>query len=349
MELNGTKKLLALFDGNEDAFIEHFIKSCYFLSEKSVENRTKFLLSEIKSGNKLPIRYTSKMKGKFISQKKYLSKKNKTQIKKLISEDNFQFIDKKNGNISVFLDSTGNQSLVNAIEKDTGYLISTNNSNVINYTISHIWANTTHNPYFFSSFWNVAIIPTYLNYIMDKPKKQDSLNDKIQEIMKAIILQIYRKSINIMYDKIGVETPSEKYVKIARQAIKQNWINYLNIKNDNSETQLILTPNLSQYVKLENQEFIFKILNFLEEEDLLLKNLDTLTDKDICLELFGHYRPILIRDGNKVFENGTRRYYKTKKKINNQDYYVTNDWYKKSDNHNRDNRNIFLNWISELL
>ena len=71
----------------------------------------------------------------------------------------------KDGKVKVLIDGTGNQTVVAAIEKGTGYIINSNSSDLKNYTLSHIWANTTHNPYYFSSLWNIVIIPNYLNYI----------------------------------------------------------------------------------------------------------------------------------------------------------------------------------------
>lgn len=348
MKFNGTTKLLALFNHNESNFIEHFIKSCYFVSKKSVENRTNFILDEINKKNKLPIRYTANMKGKFISENKYLKNKTKKQINELVLSDNFKFKDINNENVSVFLDPTGNQALVNAIEIETGHLISTTNCNFINYTISHIWENTTHNPYFFSSLWNITIIPNYLNYLMDKPKRQDKLNEEVQEIMKALCFQIYKDSISKMQHKIQIKPPNKKYINIADKAIKEKWVTFLD-NNTEKNNILFLNADLEKISTLKNNEFIFQALNFMKKNLLFEENLANLTDRARCLELFGHYRPILILDKNKIFENGSRRYYEESIEINNQKYFVTNDWYKKSEKNKRDNRNIFINWIYELL
>lgn len=54
--MNGTDKLKLLFK-NQDDFIEFFIKNCFFISTKSVEERAKEMLKTIQLGEKLPIRY----------------------------------------------------------------------------------------------------------------------------------------------------------------------------------------------------------------------------------------------------------------------------------------------------
>ena len=43
--MNGTKQLIdSLFNGNEDAFIEHFVKSCLFLPKGIVQEKANELL-----------------------------------------------------------------------------------------------------------------------------------------------------------------------------------------------------------------------------------------------------------------------------------------------------------------
>lgn len=349
MKENGTIKLIKLFK-NEEEFIEHFIKSCYFIHEKSVKKRSKFILDEIKDNNKLPIRFTARLKGKFISVGKNLSNKNKTQIKKLVHCNNFEFIDKVNGNIKVFIDGTGNQSLVNAIEEATGHLISTNNCNFINYTISHIWERTTYNPYFFSSLWNIVIIPNYLNYIMDKPRNQDTINDKIQDIMKQICIELYDPT-KLMRNKIQVQNTD--YREIARKAIKEKWVNYLPERTNQEIIKIDYFDELNKLQHFKNKEFIFELLHLMKEYDLIEKVLPQLSDVDICKELFGHYYPVLLmKNGNeKKIKANTKKdkYYPNDfLNFNNIDYYVTNDWYKGEKN-KRNNRNIFINWVEQLL
>ena len=178
--MNGTKQLIdSLFKGNEDAFIEHFVKSCLFLPKKVVEKRANEILTDISNNIKVSVRFGKKYLSEFEAEPKRnaLRKKSKSEIKKIAENETLLF---KDGKVKVLIDGTGNQTVVAAIEKGTGYIINSNSSDLKNFTLSHIWESTTHNPYYFSSLWNIVIIPNYLNYIMDKPQSQDKINETIQ-------------------------------------------------------------------------------------------------------------------------------------------------------------------------
>lgn len=345
--MNGTQKLISLFK-DEDSFIQHFIKSCYFIEKDGVEKRAVNMFDDLDNGKQLPVRFTFRLKGKFQAEGKRFSNKNKNDIRKLVKDNNFEFIDKENGNIPVFIDGTGNQSLVQEIGVATNYLISTANCDFINYTISHIWEKTTYNPYFFSSLWNVAIIPCYLNYIMDKPRKQDEINEKIQGIMKAICIELYNPD-QLMKNRIKLDKPKEEYVNYAKKAIKENWIKYLPKKKVDI-TKITFSEELEKHKNVKNKDFIFGLLDLMTEYNLIEDAINSLTDESICKDLFNHYRPILvIKKGNKQNIDEERYYSGKYFKFQSQEYYVTNDWYKKDGKNKRENRNLFLNWIDELL
>lgn len=56
--MNGTQQLIdSLFKGNEEAFVEHFVKSCLFLPKKAVEKRAYELLESISNNTKISVRF----------------------------------------------------------------------------------------------------------------------------------------------------------------------------------------------------------------------------------------------------------------------------------------------------
>ena len=245
--------------------------------------------------------------------------------------------------------------MVVAIQKATGYTISTNNSDFINYTLSHVWSNTTHNPYYFSSLWNIVIIPTYLNYIMDKPEVQDPINGKIQNLIKAICIELYQPE-TLMNGKVKVEKPNEKFLELAKKAINNKWIHFLGKKKGDSETRTIfIDKDFENINKLGNKEFAFQCLKLMQDYGLLEDNLAILTDAQECKENLGHYFPILLKknsNNSTKDKNGRNRYYTEPFfQYNGKEYYVTNDWYEKKEGKasNRDNRPIFIDWIYSLL
>ena len=354
--MNGTKQLIdSLFNGNEDAFIEHFVKSCLFIEKKEVEKRAKEMLTDISNNAKINIRFGKTYLNEcFVTEPKKNALKSKPEavIRKIAKEEALFF---KDGKVKVSFDSTGNQAVVVAIQKATRYTISTNNSDFINYTLSHVWPSTTHNPYYFSSLWNIVIIPTYLNYIMDKPEGQDPINGKIQKLIKAICIELYQPE-TLMNSKVRVENPNKEFLELAKKAISNKWIHFLGKKKGDSETRTtFINEDFENINKLENKEFAFQCLKLMQDYGVLEDNLSILTDAQECKENLGHYFPILLEKNrcNSIKDkNGRNRYYTEPFfQYNGKEYYVTNDWYEKKEGKasNRDNRPIFIDWIYSLL
>ena len=88
--MNGTKQLIdSLFKGNEDAFIEHFVKSCLFLPKKVVEKRANEILTDISNNIKVSVRFGKKYLSEFEAEPKRnaLRKKSKSEIKKIAEKE----------------------------------------------------------------------------------------------------------------------------------------------------------------------------------------------------------------------------------------------------------------------
>lgn len=363
--MNGTDKLTGLFN-SKDEFIEFFIKNCYFIPKESVKERAEEMLKTVESGKKLPIRYGKKLNANYkVEGAKALDKKSKREIVQYAKEGKLCF---KKNNILVEIDPTGNQSVVKAIYQATKHNVSTFDSTIINYTISHIWEGKTNNPLFFSSLWNVVIIPNFLNYIMDKPKNQHSINDTIQETIKAICYRLYNPvAIMHPYELTDVKEPKEEFLKIADKAIKNNWINYLpkntNIveKEEEVKEEKELTPikelsisddsdfetKLDFINKLNNKDFIFNLLNISVEYGIFEDLYPILIDKDLCKEYFLQGYPVLVDSKNKVDKE--RYYQKNLFEYNGKSYYVTNDWYGDNSKNPRKNKTPFISMIREMI
>ena len=78
--MNATQEFIkTLFNGNEEAFIEHFVKSCLFIEKKEVEKRAEEMLTDISNNAKINIRfgkkYLDKFEAKLKKKFKYLQKK----------------------------------------------------------------------------------------------------------------------------------------------------------------------------------------------------------------------------------------------------------------------------------
>ena len=94
--------------------------------------------------------------------------------------------------LPIIIDYDGNDFVRDAIHRYTGVWVCKNNKmNMLrNYKISHIWGRT-YDPFYFSSLWNVVIIPAHCNDIMDKDPKSHHVVAAIQNLFRAICYLLY--------------------------------------------------------------------------------------------------------------------------------------------------------------
>ena len=113
--------------------------------------------------------------------------------------------------LPIIIDYDGNDFVRTAIHRYTGVWVCENNRvNMLrNYVISHIWPDTA-DPFYFSSLWNVVIIPAHCNDIMDKDPKSHHVVAAIQKLFRAICYLLYNPN---------------KYLADIENILKQNNLN----------------------------------------------------------------------------------------------------------------------------
>ena len=95
----------------------------------------------------------------------------------------------------VFTNHDGNKPVRDIIKDHTGYIVAQGiESSLHHYVISHIWSNAT-DPRYFTSMWNIALIPTWLNPVMDKKTTQGPLATRMKDTIKAICKKLYFSNI----------------------------------------------------------------------------------------------------------------------------------------------------------
>ena len=123
--------------------------------------------------------------------------------------------------IPIIIDYDGNDFVRTAIRRYTGVWVCENNRvNMLrSYVISHIWPNTA-DPFYFSSLWNVVIIPAHCNDIMDKDPKSHHLVAAIQNLFRAICYLLYEPN-NYLTDIENVLKQSNPNIQIPRIEIPE--------------------------------------------------------------------------------------------------------------------------------
>lgn len=173
--LDGNDSLLAHLGIN--GFIKLAIESSFFFCPKIAEERNIEILDElakdIEKRNPLPCRK---------SEDKKLHKQSGT--KTLYKEPDFE--------CNIKIDSDNNQQVRSIITRYTGYTVSSGKKSLFkNYIISHIWGRA-YDPRYFTSMWNIALIPSWANSLMDKENPDaGTFESKIQSTFKAICQHLY--------------------------------------------------------------------------------------------------------------------------------------------------------------
>ena len=120
--------------------------------------------------------------------------------------------------LPIIIDYDGNDFVRTAIHRYTGVWVCENNRvNMLrNYVISHIWPDTA-DPFYFSSLWNVVIIPAHCNDIMDKDPKLHPIVASIQNLFRAICYQLYDPN-NYLAEIENILKPIHPNIQIPRVA-----------------------------------------------------------------------------------------------------------------------------------
>lgn len=356
-ENDGIQSILSLFE-TEKEFINYFFSKILFFGVENVKEQAEELKKKIKNKEKIPVRFSTKSKEHFYFFDEVDKKKTRTKTFKR-RKDAHEFSSSrdlfhKETDVKVITDKDGNYYVRNEILNYTGYRVSQGAvSDYKNYTISHIWANTS-NPLFFSSLWNISLIPQTLSFILDKSKSNSKLVKKIKIITEILHIELYQLNSfldkKIISEKNNFEknynTFNEEY-NIAKSLIDKKQLNFLNPKNEKTLNLDIYDIEVDFKQKMKNKEFIFTFLEKLKQ--LNFKDFNKFTDSEHTKDLCKLSYPILVDitgESNEIIKQKSRPvnsdvYYKKPFfELNNKQYIVCNDW-------KSWHREMLINWLND--
>jgi hypothetical protein len=190
--IDGINQLVSLYK-NQDEFVKAFLEITLFITPEIVRLRNQEMIELYKTGGKFPIRYSP-------SHHEALGIKNKAEAIALTRDNEARLPAYPSFNIKI--DNDGNHENRRSIKKYLGQTISTGkNSTVKNYIISHVWGLASH-PLFFSSLWNIVLIPAHLNYLMDKDPESHPVVKIVKESIRCKCASIYN-----VYDQLAPKIP----------------------------------------------------------------------------------------------------------------------------------------------
>lgn len=184
---------------------EHMVSHSFFFPREIVDEQHKKMIVALEKNEPLPVRYSTVSDCYCDSDANLLEAKTKADLSKTPGV----FYRFRESRIPVAIDSDGNRSVRKLIKDFTGHIISQGATSTITYaTISHIWGQA-FNPLFFTSLWNIVIVPTYCNPILDKTDDVSEDDEFSKEV--AYINKVYKK---ICYEYYNVKEKLEDFKKL---------------------------------------------------------------------------------------------------------------------------------------
>jgi hypothetical protein len=193
--IDGIDQLVSLYGGQDD-FIKAFIESTLFLPPEIVQARNAEIVNLYQSGGKLPIRYSP-------SHHEVLGVKNKAEAITLTRHNKSHL--PKYPAFNIKIDNDGNHENRRQIKLRLNQTIGIGkNSSIKNYIISHVWGLASH-PLFFSSLWNIVLIPAHFNYLMDKDPESHEVVGFVKDAIQSICISLYQPYENLILHVSEIE------------------------------------------------------------------------------------------------------------------------------------------------
>lgn len=257
--IDGIDQLVSLYE-NPDEFIKAFLESTLFVPPEIVQQRNQEMIEDYKTGGKFPIRYSP-------SHHEALGIRNKAEAITSTRNDEARLPACPSFNIKI--DNDGNHENRRSIKRYLGQTISTGkNSTVKNYIISHVWGLASH-PLFFSSLWNIVLIPAHFNYLMDKDPESHPMVKTVKESIQRQCIFVYR-----FYEQLAPEIPEIEEFK-----------SLFIVKNSqDNEPQYSISFLTREGVEQQQREIPIS-----EEEQLLLEKLLSKMGKKFFIDYYNSY------------------------------------------------------------
>lgn len=257
--IDGIDQLTSLYS-NQASFVEAFLKSTLFIPPEIVQLRIREMIELYKTGGKLPIRYSP-------SHHDSLGVKNKAEAIALTRENEAQLPAYPAFNVKI--DYDGNYENRRLIKKYLGQTVSAGkNSTIKNYIISHVWGLAS-NPLFFSSLWNIVLIPAHFNYLMDKDPESHPAVKAVKELIQGQCVSLYQP-----YENLAPEIPEfEEFRQLFKTRSSQE-------KRDLTSISFLTRKGIEQ----QKEEIIIS-----KDEDKLIKKLLAKMGQKFFIDYYAAY------------------------------------------------------------
>lgn len=164
-------------------FVKLAVEESFFFHPDIIKERHETLLDLFNKNELIPARKT------IIEDENYSYSQRCVNGQWIFNESNLS--------IPIERDKDGNQNVRRIIKDYTGYSVCEGKDSIFqNYIISHIWGRA-FDPRYFTSLWNIVLIPSWANSLMDKENPTPgSVESRLQNTFQAICKELYFKDIS---------------------------------------------------------------------------------------------------------------------------------------------------------
>jgi hypothetical protein len=331
LSLDSTDKLIEIIGGtnskeiNEKEFIKHAVISSVFFDAKGVLDCSERLQTSIRDKESVEVRFTNKP-GKYFDIK-HIDIEKLNNRKGAVAFTEKKAVKHKDTLILCKFDKDGNYAVRNLIYNYFGHKVSSGiKSTLKNYTISHLWENTSH-PYYFQSLWNVVLIPSYFSFLLDKKDNHSDLVKNIKCVFKRICWEFYSTDPIFKAEKISkpiCKIFTNEEIKSLIESI--DTLKAISLENNILEKASVDLKKKSIDKKDMNKIFALNLIDIIKNNKGKIEIKLFLTMK-YCKNKFDLNFPLLkkFKNVNDYYDkNDRQRYYKDKFKIDETEYIFTN-------------------------
>lgn len=257
--IDGIDQLLKLY-GSEESFVKAFVESSLFIPPEMVRERNEELVDLYFSKGKFPVRYSKDFNDLF-------NIKNKDEGVKLTKDNEIEYDEQ----FKILIDGDGNRHVRNILKEKLNHIISGGQKSTIkNYIISHVWGKASH-PLFFTSLWNIVLLPAHLNYLMDKDDESHKLVKTVKDSIKQKCIALY-DPYKELFEKINLEQYREMFTANKKDLFQTQFISKETFTIDSeiieiSEKEKEILKDLLD--RMGNKFFIDYYESYMEGKDLM--------------------------------------------------------------------------------
>lgn len=231
-KIDGIEGLIAML--GVEKFVKLAVEESFFFHPEIVKERHAELLKLFDSQSPIPARKTTKEDENAVYSQQQIN-------------GQWIFIE-SNLNIPIEKDADNNQNVRKIIKRYTGYTVGEGKGSIFqNYIISHIWSRA-YDPRYFTSLWNIVLIPAWANPLMDKVNPdQESFASLLQSTFKKICEQLYFGGIT---NRGGIQMQKSPVILNTKDVIHGDYNVNIIGKKTSSQRNSLVAPITQNVVKI---------------------------------------------------------------------------------------------------